>query len=91
MLGDGESVVAEKMLLRRPPSLIASPVTEMRPGQLYEVIRNGYGFMGAMAADVRPEERWEIVSYVRALQRASHADVALLPRPMREELDEADP
>jgi len=86
--GGGQSVVAERLVLRHPPSLVAPPVLGMAPGAIYEVIRDGYGFMGSLAPDLDSTERWQVVSYVEALQLSRHAEVAKLPAAIQETLAE---
>ncbi|MBX3226605.1 MAG: cytochrome c [Labilithrix sp.] len=77
--GDGRSYVAEKMELRRPPSLVGDPTfTEER---VFEVTTSGYGLMPSLAAHLSHRERWAIAAYVHALQlRRTHAS-ALAPLP----------
>jgi hypothetical protein len=84
--GGGESAVAERLILRHPPSLVAPPVLGMAPGAIYEVIRDGYGFMGSLAPDLDSDARWEVVAYVQALQLSRHADVTKLPDDVRDAL-----
>ena len=87
--GDGESVVADNMALRRPPSLHEERIRALPPGRMYQVIRTGYGLMPPYAAQLTVEERWAIVAYVRALQLSQGVEVARLPPQMRAELEEA--
>lgn len=72
-LGDGNSVVAENMALRLPPSLL-----ELAPkpdGHFYVAIAEGYGIMPSFAGELDIQERWAVVAYVRALQRARAGEV----------------
>jgi mono/diheme cytochrome c family protein len=39
-------------------------------GYLYHVITNGYGAMASYSAQIPPQDRWAIVAYIRALQKA---------------------
>jgi mono/diheme cytochrome c family protein len=67
-LGDGNSVVAENMAMRLPPSLV-----ELAPrpdGYFYVAINEGYGIMPSFAGELNTKERWAVVAYIRALQRA---------------------
>ncbi|UQA63772.1 cytochrome c [Polyangium aurulentum] len=84
VLGDGVSVVAHNMTLRKPPSLVASPVTELPAGRVYQVIANGYGLMPSYGQELGVADRWAVVAYVRALQ--VHAGVPLdgLPAQVRQ-------
>ncbi|MEO1271087.1 MAG: c-type cytochrome [Myxococcota bacterium] len=73
-LGNG-SVIGEGKYTQRPPSLASSKLRAYLDGQIFHVITNGQGSMSHYRSQVRPMERWAIVHYVRALQRAEY------PRP----------
>lgn len=79
--GDGQSQVARNMGLREPPSLLTLPTYP--DGYLYVVISQGYGLMPAYAEKLSPEERWEVVAYVRALQASQRVRVTDLPPELR--------
>jgi mono/diheme cytochrome c family protein len=67
--GDGESIVAANMPLRKPPSLIGPRVQGFPDGKIYQIIVLGYGLMRPYTEDITtPEERWATVAYLRALQ-----------------------
>jgi mono/diheme cytochrome c family protein len=89
LTGDGTSEVARNMALRRPPSLLAAPVTGFPPGRLFQVISHGYGLMPSYAAELRVADRWAVVAYVGALQLSAAAPLADLPPPVRGEAEEA--
>ncbi len=55
------------------------PMREVPVGYFFEVITKGYGAMGSYAAQIKPEDRWRIIAYVRTLQLSQHADVGQLP------------
>jgi mono/diheme cytochrome c family protein len=48
----------------------------MPNGQLFNTISNGYNTMMGYAQQIPHEDRWAIVLYVRALQRAQNASIA---------------
>ena len=73
-LGNGY-VIGEGKYAQRPPSLTAAKLRAFQDGQIYHVITNGQGSMSHYRSQVRPMERWAIVHYIRALQRAE------FPRP----------
>lgn len=76
--GDGESIVAENMGLRRPPSLIDARVQGFPDGRIYQIIVLGYGLMRPYTEDLTtPEERWATVAYLRALQLSQRVGVPL--------------
>lgn len=68
--GDGDSMVASNMTLRRPPSLIDEPVVSFPPGRVFEVVSVGYGLMPAYDVHLSVSDRWAVVAYLRALQRS---------------------
>jgi mono/diheme cytochrome c family protein len=82
-LGDGVSAVAEKMALRKPPSLLVEPIRDYPPGRVYEAIRSGYGLMPSYAIALSARDAWGVVAYVRALELARRAPVARLPADVR--------
>lgn len=61
------SFVAEQRLLD-------SPV-----GYFYNAITNGFGRMYSYAARIKPEDRWAIAGYIKALQLSQNASVADVP------------
>lgn len=85
--GDGESVVAENMDQRKPPSLHEARIRAFPAGRLYRVVRVGYGLMPSYAAQLSVEERWGVVAYVRALELSRHAQVKRLPPDVQKALD----
>ncbi len=89
--GNGESVVAENMRVRRPPSLLDERIRALPFGRLYQIVRGGYGLMPSYAAQLSVEDRWATVAYVRALQISRHSQVRSLPPDVRAELERAGP
>lgn len=87
--GSGESVVAENMALRKPPSLHEDRIRALPPGRVYQVIRTGYGVMPPYAVQLNVQDRWAVVAYLRALQLSRRVDVAQLTPEMRAQLTEA--
>jgi mono/diheme cytochrome c family protein len=88
IVGDGASVVSDKMEMRRPPSLHEERVRGLAPGMVFAVITHGYGLMPAYDAMLDVDDRWATVAYVQALQLSQRALVADLPPAMRRELAE---
>ena len=54
-------------------------VVQMPNGQLYNTISNGYNTMMGYASQIPHADRWAIVAYVRALQRAQNASQSDVP------------
>jgi mono/diheme cytochrome c family protein len=84
-LGDGQSQVAENMILRPPPSLYEPRIVAFAEAQYYRVITEGYGFMPSYAHDLPPNDRRAIIAYVRVLQRSQDVALDRLPAALREE------
>ena len=55
-------------------------------GYLYQVITEGKGLMGPYGPSIKPEERWSVVAYVRALQRAGTGTIKDVPENRQGEL-----
>jgi mono/diheme cytochrome c family protein len=53
---------------RQPESFHTDRLRQAAPGHFYDVITNGFGAMPDYRAQVRPEDRWAIAAYIRALQ-----------------------
>jgi mono/diheme cytochrome c family protein len=64
---------------RRPPSFHQDRLRNAPVGHFFDVITNGFGAMPDYAAQVRPEDRWAIIAYVRALQLSEHATMNDVP------------
>lgn len=47
---------------------IEMPVAQVPPGYIFEVITRGFGAMPDHAAQIKPDDRWRIIAYVRTLQ-----------------------
>jgi mono/diheme cytochrome c family protein len=86
--GDGESVVAGNMDLRRPPSIVGPAAQAFPAGRIYQVIDNGYGLMRPYREDlITPEERWSVVAYLRALTLSHGVPLDALPPEIRREAE----
>jgi len=59
---------------------------EMPEGEIFEVITNGRGLMGSYSTQIPVEDRWNIIAYMRALQRAATGTVEDVPADKRSEL-----
>lgn len=58
-------------------------VITMPNGQLFNTISNGYATMMGYAAQIPHQDRWAIVFYVRALERAHNASLDEVPADQR--------
>jgi mono/diheme cytochrome c family protein len=85
--GDGDSVVASKMSLRAPPTLLDDKVRAYTVAQIFDVASNGYGYMPKYDSEISATDRWAIANYVKALQLSQHASLDEVPADKRGELD----
>jgi len=67
--GAGKGMVIERGQFNpAPPTFHQSRLQQMPDGQLFATISNGVRMMPAYAPQIPVQDRWAIVSYVRALQ-----------------------
>lgn len=77
--GYGDGLVSQRAIdigasyWLQPTSIHAEAVQAQPIGQIYYTITNGKGKMGSYKASLTPKERWAVVLYVKALQRAHNA------------------
>jgi mono/diheme cytochrome c family protein len=65
--GDGQGFLFTSHRYPYPPAnLVSDKVKALKDGEIYHTITVGYGIMGAHGAMIGPEERWEIILYLRA-------------------------
>ena len=66
---DGKGMVIERGKFNpAPPTFHQQRIRQMPDGQLFATISNGVRMMPAYAPQIPTQNRWAIVSYVRALQ-----------------------
>lgn len=85
--GDGDSVVASKMSLRAPPTLIDDKIRAYTVAQIFTVATEGYGYMPKYNAEISVSDRWAIANYIKALQMSQHASLDDVPADKRGDLD----
>lgn len=65
-LGHGDGPLA-RFFDRTPQNLTVPQITAEFDGSVYLTIVQGFGQMLALAEDLTPRERWDVVNYVRTL------------------------
>lgn len=70
-----------------PASLHDAPYSQRPVGHYFNTITNGIRNMPAYGSLLTPEDRWAIVSYVKALQLSQRASVEMVPASERDQLD----
>lgn len=81
--GDG---IATKYGLVPPPSYHSDRLRGMPDGEIFKTITQGKGKMGSYADRISRADRWAVIAYVRALQRAMNAKPEDVPEEARKEL-----
>lgn len=66
--GRGDGLVGLKTITK-PANLTADKYKALKDGFFYAVLRNGSGLMPPQAESLYPAERWQIVNYIRKLQK----------------------
>jgi hypothetical protein len=85
-LGDGNSVVAKYMEIRKPVSFLGEYHRSFPPGRVFAAATHGVGLMPSYAAELDVTDRWAVVAYIEALDLSQRAIVDELPPEVREEL-----
>lgn len=83
--GGGKGIVATRGLVP-PPSYHEDRIRNMPEGELFNVISNGVRTMPAYRNQIPESDRWAIVGYIRALQRAQLAKLEDVPAEKQQEL-----
>ncbi|MEK2690595.1 c-type cytochrome [Bdellovibrio sp. GT3] len=63
-----KSVVSSKMALK-PPPMLSDKVKGWPDAHLYHVITMGQGVMGPYASHIPQQYRWQVVNYIRFLEK----------------------
>jgi mono/diheme cytochrome c family protein len=85
-LANGKGIVGVRAATWIASSLIDDRVTAFVDGDFFDVISHGRRSMPAYRYQITASDRWAIIAYVRALQRASHATIEDVPLDLRSEL-----
>jgi mono/diheme cytochrome c family protein len=68
--GEGNGTFAAFLVQRRPTSLVEGNVLEFSDGYLFNTISNGViGAMPALRENLPIQQRWDVVNYLRVLQK----------------------
>lgn len=71
-MGKGDGQLYSSGLYPLKPREISGVVTsKLKDGEIYHTITLGFGSMGAHGAQIRPDDRWKLVLYVRQLQKTA--------------------
>ncbi len=81
--GYGDGMIVQRGF-SPPPSFHDERLRNVPVGYFFDVITNGFGAMYSYRDRIPPDDRWAIISYVRALQYSQNAPVSALPAEERE-------
>jgi mono/diheme cytochrome c family protein len=84
-VGDGNGITKRYGMVATP-SYHDDRLRKMAEGEIFNTITNGKNNMNPYADKLTPQDRWAVVAYVRALQRAQTGTVADVPQARRAEL-----
>ncbi len=85
-LGDGNGVT-KKLGMAVVATLHDPRIVKMTDGELFHVISNGRNLMGPYAAQLDVEDRWAVISYLRALQLSRLGSLEDVPAQFRATLN----
>jgi len=68
--GDGQGYIVP--IYPTPPQLFSEKVRNWPDSRIFHIISRGQNLMPSYASQILPEDRWAVIHYVRALQRAAH-------------------
>jgi mono/diheme cytochrome c family protein len=88
LTGEGNGMIVQRGF-PPPPSYHIERLRSAPVGYFYDVITRGYGIMFSYATRVKPEDRWAIAAYIRALQLSEHAVLGDVPSDERAKLEAA--
>jgi mono/diheme cytochrome c family protein len=84
-LGDGNGITKQYGMVATP-TFHEDRLRQMPHGEIFNTITHGKNTMMPYADKLAPDERWAVVAYMRALQRAHHASINDVPLEKRGEL-----
>jgi mono/diheme cytochrome c family protein len=84
-LGDGNGITKAYGMIATA-SYHDDRLRAMAEGEIFNTITNGKNTMMSYADKLSPDERWAVIAYIRALQRARHATIADVPAEHRGDL-----
>ncbi|MGC4073199.1 MAG: cytochrome c [Nibricoccus sp.] len=84
-IGDGNGIT-KSYGMGATPSYHDDRLRKMSEGEIYNTIIHGKGNMLSYADKLSPEDRWAVIAYVRALQRAQTGSIKDVPASHKSEL-----
>jgi mono/diheme cytochrome c family protein len=86
--GRGRGMVVKRGF-KQPASFHEDRLRQQPVGYFFTVISNGFGEMSSYASQIKPEDRWAIVAYLKTLQWSGAARLTELPADLRAPIEAA--
>jgi mono/diheme cytochrome c family protein len=83
--GDGNGIT-KTYGMTATPSYHDKRLRDMAEGEIFNTIANGKNLMGPYGDKLDPQDRWAVILYVRALQRANNGTVDDVPAGAKKDL-----
>lgn len=83
--GDGNGIT-KQFGMAATPTYHDDRLRGMAEGEIFNTITHGKNLMGAYGMKLRPEERWAVIAYVRALQLSHEVSIEDVPEQFKPEL-----
>jgi mono/diheme cytochrome c family protein len=80
---DGNGITKKVGAMAVVANLHDKRIVEMTDGEIFNVITHGRNLMGAYGPNVPTEDRWAIISYLRALQLSQLGTIDDVPQELR--------
>ena len=89
--GNGKGMITQRglTLKREPANYHSERLRKMPVGHFYDVMTHGFGIMFSQASRVKPDDRWAIVAYIRALQLSQNVKQADMTAEDLKKMEEA--
>jgi cytochrome c553 len=84
--GEGNGMIVQRGF-PVPPSYHIDRLRQAPVGHFFDVMTQGYGIMYSYSERVKPEDRWAIAAYIRALQLSQNMKLAELRSSERTKLE----
>jgi len=81
-VGNGKGAIVERGF-NKAGNFQSTRLRQAPLGHFFWVITHGYGAMPNYSVEIRPEDRWAIVAYIRALQLSQNAQSTDVPNGVR--------
>jgi mono/diheme cytochrome c family protein len=85
--GSGNGMIIKRGFVP-PPHLSVDRIVSYSDGELFNIISDGIRNMPGYERQLSESDRWAVVSYVRALQKANHSTINDVPEQLRNQVEE---